>query len=560
MIFYSATRFFYAIRKEFVENQEYEIRIYTRLFRVAVVWELSYLSWRYWQGYKTGTFPVRPQYLEIPLLLSIGWNLTTLMRTWAAAEKPLRSTTGLKERLRSLLFPQSQTARFLRDMFSIIIGISITVWIVIFLPSDEIPLWLPILYDTILLVSMVHLFFVYLQMHYLPITLEFRVLGAGLTLFLAITYLLGWAQTTVYLNQVLPGVPVLNIVGIPSDYNFVVPLQYRTDAIGLHQLLTPLVWFEIIGGFIFAFFLSLFYRTTLRPSLYEILQRIEEIEKGNLDHHIPVLWQDEFGRIALAINELSVKLKKARMDLLEHQKSLEATIEERTNQLELENDRRKFLEVKQAIQEERKRIGEEAHDGLLQSLMGIGIRLRRAPKLSRKDAQEIETELLELEQENQKSVKELRQLIKNLSLDISKNGMLAGIRSVIYSLKQSYAIKIDADFNYPLQLFDVHQELDILRVVQEALSNACKHSQGKQISISIQPDSNAEFLLIRIEDDGVGFASDIDRISENHWGINNMKNRADRLDATLDISTTPEAGTKLFLNIPCRAKISTDRK
>ena len=551
LIFFSLTRFFYAAYEQFNSKLREEATSYTRTVLVAIIWEILYLSWRYWIGYRDGSVPARPLYLETPIVLILTWSMVVLLRTWIAAERRnLNVQTGWKENIYYFIRPKNKTTFFLRSMLVVIFFAEISVISVALAPLEEYPLWLPILSDTLLLIGLVYLVFNSLQLQYPTITLEVRILGASLTLFLLFTYFLSWLQTAVFLGQSLPGVPIVNVIGVSSNYNFVAPQQYQAVIDQLKELLLPIVGLELLGGAVFTLALGLFYRKTILYSLDEILYGISQIEQGNFDYKIPRSSQDEFNRIGMSINKLAIALRMAQANLLIHQKNLEMTIEKRTNELRLENDRRKLLEIKQAILDERKRIGEEAHDGLLQSLMGIGIRLRRAPKLSRKNPKEIEEELLDLEKENQKTVKELRQLINNLNLDIAQNGMLSGIRSVIRSLEQSYPITIDANINYPFQLLDIHQELDVLRIVQEALNNACKHSQGKQILISIQPDPNTDVLLIKIEDDGVGYDPTLDNFSENHWGIINIKNRTDRLNAILEISTAPEMGTKLLVNIP----------
>jgi two-component system nitrate/nitrite sensor histidine kinase NarX len=148
------------------------------------------------------------------------------------------------------------------------------------------------------------------------------------------------------------------------------------------------------------------------------------------------------------------------------------------------------------------------------------------------------------------SIRELRQLINNLNLDISQAGLIAGIQSLLQSYQDTYAIPITAQLKYPSNFLSLVQELDILRIVQESLSNACKHSQASQISISVQPDVDANYLLIWVDDNGIGCDADLNSTKKNHWGIYNIKNRASRLNAELKISSAVGIGTQVRLKVP----------
>lgn len=131
--------------------------------------------------------------------------------------------------------------------------------------------------------------------------------------------------------------------------------------------------------------------------------------------------------------------------------------------------------------------------------------------------------------------------------------MISGIRKIIQSLEQAYTSRIETQFNYTPYLLSIAQELDILRIVQEALTNACKHSQGSYTFVGIKSDPVANHLSIRIEDNGIGFDQNQDYSTENHWGIHNIKKRVIRLNATLTIESTPGNGTTILLKIPIEA-------
>jgi signal transduction histidine kinase len=90
-------------------------------------------------------------------------------------------------------------------------------------------------------------------------------------------------------------------------------------------------------------------------------------------------------------------------------------------------------------------------------------------------------------------------------------------------------------------------------VVQEAVNNARKHSEAKNIWLNLEPD--ADQLLITVEDDGKGFdlkAAETNADRGGHLGLVSMQERAQLIEAKLDILTDPGHGTKVILGVPRR--------
>jgi hypothetical protein len=87
--------------------------------------------------------------------------------------------------------------------------------------------------------------------------------------------------------------------------------------------------------------------------------------------------------------------------------------------------------------------------------------------------------------------------------------------------------------------------LPILRIVQEALTNALKHSNARavQVVVAVERGGDAEWLNLRVTDNGRGIVEE--RVGGR--GLLNMRNRANRIGAQLKIDTVPGAGTKVSL-------------
>ena len=88
------------------------------------------------------------------------------------------------------------------------------------------------------------------------------------------------------------------------------------------------------------------------------------------------------------------------------------------------------------------------------------------------------------------------------------------------------------------------EALNLLRICQEAIHNAIKHSRMNTLEISWQ--CHEEYFEIVVQDDGHGFISEIN--NQGHYGLENMRKRADEIGASLKIISSPYTGTAVSLS------------
>jgi signal transduction histidine kinase len=96
-------------------------------------------------------------------------------------------------------------------------------------------------------------------------------------------------------------------------------------------------------------------------------------------------------------------------------------------------------------------------------------------------------------------------------------------------------------------------EYNLLRIVQEAISNALKHAQAS--SVVVQLNSTAEQVTISIHDDGLGFDANqhLEHSQPGHYGLIGMRERASQIGATIDWQSQPRQGTTVTLGLPIAA-------
>ncbi|WP_318743701.1 sensor histidine kinase [Treponema sp.] len=112
----------------------------------------------------------------------------------------------------------------------------------------------------------------------------------------------------------------------------------------------------------------------------------------------------------------------------------------------------------------------------------------------------------------------------------------------------SLVITEDCDFS----VYSSESQLNIFRLIQEALNNAAKHSKAEEITVVIRKDSSSgtDRLRIFITDDGIGFNFESASFLDSHFGLKGMKERTKFLNGTLEINTAPGESTEVKIMIP----------
>jgi signal transduction histidine kinase len=563
LIFHAITQAVYAIPpvESFARRQE--ARRTTQAAALLLSVEMIYFLYRLWSFGQTGVIQPKHPLLLLPLPVAGLWVLLLVARkNWASAYVPAVSTGQPLDRIPDA--PQHGLVRFYQALFVVvtITLVGVFAFYVMMRATVPAPTWLPVTADTVVTVSFLTMLFAYLRSPLAATTLEIRLMGAGLVIFLGLISVLGWLITLTYLNHQAPDVyPSLVFGNQMQAQFFITPAAHRPLAQMLNNLLAPLVGFAVVGSFVFARLYTMYYRSTFNESLVQIFEGFRQVQQGNLAHRLPVLtWQDEFSRIGIAFNQMVMSLEQANQVLHVYQQHLQDLVHEGTAELSREMELRSQLELHYAVQDERSRIAQETHDGLLQSLMGVRIRLNRGKRISRVDAATIEAEMAELADEVTLAMQELRSLINELNEEILPHGLVAGIEEAVARHRQTYPTTVHTDLSYAPDHLTLGQELHILRIVQEALANASRHGTATHVEVVLgltELDEGPGALHLQIRDNGSGF--DPTRYHGNGFGLHNMRRRAASLGAVLEIQSRPRdgfsGGTVISLRLASRANL-----
>ena len=219
-----------------------------------------------------------------------------------------------------------------------------------------------------------------------------------------------------------------------------------------------------------------------------------------------------------------------------------------------------------AVLEERQRMAAEIHDGLAQTLSFVQIMIDMAhDQAGSGQTEQACTTLGRSQQVLQQATQEARQAISNLKQVFPRQHTLQKqIETLIAELstrKRDFPgeqlcaeISFQSQVKPPVMLPQADAE-QVLRVVQEALLNACKYAQAERITVRLE-QTDIEALqgdwCVTVEDDGQGFnpAASAPQDGRRHFGLSIMRARAERLGGRLDLQAVPGEGTCLALFWP----------
>ncbi|HEV7381927.1 MAG TPA: sensor histidine kinase [Dyadobacter sp.] len=188
-------------------------------------------------------------------------------------------------------------------------------------------------------------------------------------------------------------------------------------------------------------------------------------------------------------------------------------------------------------EQERTRLARDLHDGLGGLLSSIKIELSQ---VSRQPVQQVNAGISRTLSHLDDAVNELRRIARSLMPEIlMKYGLAEATKEFCKNLKETGVNMVCQVFNYKDTL-PQEKQVVLYRIIQELVNNALKHASASQILVIIQ--QSGEHLFVTVEDDGKGFDTTKPN-TKNGAGLTNVKARADFLNASFDIQSTPGSGT-----------------
>ncbi|WP_139692885.1 sensor histidine kinase [Sporolactobacillus terrae] len=207
------------------------------------------------------------------------------------------------------------------------------------------------------------------------------------------------------------------------------------------------------------------------------------------------------------------------------------------------------LQMIEALEEERKRLAREIHDGPAQTLAQVLLGLDVVDRVGKKEGMAAsQAELQKYRVMVQGALGEVRRIIYDLRpMSLDDLGLVPTLQKYMHRVSGDFpSIAIHFETLGKEKRLQSKIEAALFRLIQESVQNACAHAKPTQINIRIEYRSDK--VLILVTDDGIGF--DQSESKEGSYGLIGMRERAELLNGELIIHSKAGKGTKVLIHIP----------
>lgn len=202
-----------------------------------------------------------------------------------------------------------------------------------------------------------------------------------------------------------------------------------------------------------------------------------------------------------------------------------------------------------SIIKERNALAHELHDSLAQTLASLRFQVsmldesidQQGADVTHEDIQQIKGGLDE-------AYTELRELLAHFRAPINSRGLLAALEDLISNFRKNTGMHVLLQKEWDASNLSANMEMQVLRIIQEALANTRKYSKAHTVRVMMRCDGDENYHVL-IEDDGVGM--DKPAFSGHpgeHLGLSIMQERARYLGGELRIESEPGEGTRVQLS------------
>jgi signal transduction histidine kinase len=193
-----------------------------------------------------------------------------------------------------------------------------------------------------------------------------------------------------------------------------------------------------------------------------------------------------------------------------------------------------------AREEERRRLRRDLHDGLGPQLAGQALTIDAARSLMQRDPQAADRLLIDLKQQSQAAVVDVRHLVDGLRpAALDDLGLIGSLRAATSTLTHA-GLDVEIATPRPLPPLPAAVEVAAFRIVQEAVTNVVRHASATHAWVCIQlAEGTGAELNIEVRDDGHGFERSTSAAAGSGVGLTSMRERADELGGRLEFVSGP---------------------
>lgn len=206
-----------------------------------------------------------------------------------------------------------------------------------------------------------------------------------------------------------------------------------------------------------------------------------------------------------------------------------------------------------AVLQERQRVAREVHDGLAQTLGYLSVQMGIVDHfLANGESARAQAELDAMAKVTREAYEDLRQSIVDLRTPLS---LSSGLRRTLREYLERFSVQTGIPCHFEghrgsAAMLPPSAEVQLIRIVQEAVTNVKKHASEAQVWLSVE--ANDRWVRVVIRDDGPGF--DPASVAQSgRFGLQTMKERAESAGGSFSIESRPGAGTRLEVTVPVEA-------
>ncbi len=205
------------------------------------------------------------------------------------------------------------------------------------------------------------------------------------------------------------------------------------------------------------------------------------------------------------------------------------------------------------LHEERGIIARELHDSLAQSLSYLKIQVTRLSAALNDPSDKMTPQgvLEELREGINSAYRQLRELLTTFRLKMDDRGLKRALEDTVQEFRVRSTVKIMLDNRLPSSLLTPNEEIHVLQIVREALSNVVRHAKAQHARVTLQRLGDS--VEVEVSDDGRGIDPRPGRA--HHYGMTIMRERSESLNGELSMESAPAEGTRVQLRFRHRTPV-----
>ena len=210
-------------------------------------------------------------------------------------------------------------------------------------------------------------------------------------------------------------------------------------------------------------------------------------------------------------------------------------------------------EVLEIQAKEQERIARDLHDSVQQKLNVIGtlsslIEYQLDSQLT-PESKKLLKRLFDATKQANNQVRAISHSLYPVSIE--RNGLMIALQHLATTTEEVFRINCKFTFEQPILIGDRALATHLYRIVQEAINNAIRHGQAKQILIGLARDRKENQYILTVSDDGVGISDEVLKAENRGIGLNSMRYRAEIIDGDFSIERSKNGGTVVTCAFSC---------